>query len=184
MTKSIIVVFDPRRRQRAIVVKADQHVEVFVPFAKIITGEYAVRVVLSGKNASARIRGGGVLSGSHNVKLTVDTIHKAPDTKGSTLIRTVVKDGASLDFNGMIGISRRAQRSEDFLQQHSLLLSNNACATSVPALEIEANNVKASHAATVAPLDPEQLFYLRSRGISNKVAEGMVAKAFLKSVQS
>lgn len=182
MTKSIVVALDPRHRHRKILVKTHQHVEVSIPLQKTLAGEYGVRIVLCGKGASASIRGGGVFSGSQNVKLTMDTVHEAPNTRGSTLIRAAVKDKASFNFSGTIKIAKRAQRSEDFLQQDSLLLSERAYATSVPALEIEADDVKASHAATVAPVDREQVFYLRSRGISEKMAESMLARAFLAPI--
>lgn len=161
-----------------VVVKRDEELDVFIPILGV-SGEFKIRVVLSGKGASARVYGAGVLTGTQQLKLTVDTIHKAPDTTGSTLVKAVVMDSAKFDFFGMIKILKKAQKSIDFLQQNSLLLSENASANAVPGLEIEANDVKASHAATAAPVNQDQMFYLRSRGISEKIAERLVTEAFL-----
>ena len=85
----------------------------------------------------------------------------------------------SAPFNGMIKILKDAQNSNDFLQQDSLMLSQDAKANAIPGLEIEANEVKASHGATAKPVDPEQKFYLMSRGLSEEQAEAMVVTGFL-----
>ena len=174
-----VVTFGPRRRNITIAVAAGSHVDCRIPFDAQMQGAYGLTVALRGKGASVSIRGGGVVSGPQQLKLTVDTVHEAPDTKGSTILRTVLKDAAQFDFLGTIRIMKRAQKSQDFLEQRSLLLDDSATATSVPALEILADNVKASHAASVAPIDPEQLFYLRSRGIPKKAATKLVIEAFL-----
>lgn len=161
-----------------VVVKRDEQLEVFIPTLGI-EGEFNVRVVLAGEGATARVFGAGVLTNTQKLKLTVDTIHEAANTTGSTLVKAVLKDKAQFDFAGMIKILKAAQGSSDFLQQDSLLLSDEASANAVPGLEIEANEVKASHAATAAPINQEQLFYLRSRGIPELVATRLVAEAFL-----
>ena len=74
--------------------------------------------------------------------------------------------------------------TEAFLRQNILLLGEDAKATAVPELEIETDDVKASHAATVGQIDKEQLFYLTSRGISQGVATKMIVEAFLEEVLS
>ncbi len=154
-------------------------VEIFIPLDNRRNGTYKLRIFLRGEGANARVFSAGVLTGEQQLQLTVDTIHEAPNTTGSTLVKAVVKDSARFDFFGMIKILKKAQKSIDFLQQDSLLLSEDASANAVPGLEIEADDVKASHAATVAPVNQDQLFYLRSRGIPETIATQLVAEAFL-----
>lgn len=161
-----------------LVVHGDSEADFFIPL-NVRKGEFHFRVRLVGAGAKARVFGAGVVRGSSEVSLTVDTVHEAPDTNGSTLIKAVVNNRARFEFFGMIKILKGAQKSNDFLQQDSLLLSEEASANAVPGLEIEADDVKASHAATAAPLNADQLFYLRSRGIPEKDATQMVAEAFL-----
>ncbi len=178
MSMSNTRVIELTESETEVVVKRDEQLDVFIPLLGA-EGEFKVRVVLAGRGASARVFGAGVLTGGQQLQLTVDTVHEAPDTTGSTLVKAVVKDSARFDFFGMIKILKKAQKSIDFLQQDSLLLSEEASANAVPGLEIEANEVKASHAATVAPVNRDQMFYLRSRGISEKMSERLVTEAFL-----
>lgn len=175
----IICELNQNQPNRELVIDQAGDVEVFVPILGTINGDFSLRVVLRREGASAKVYGAGVLSGDQKLKLTVDTIHEAPNTNGSTLVKAVLKDRAEFDFAGMIKILKPAQGSNDFLQQDSLLLSDEASANAVPGLEIEANEVKASHAATAAPVNQDQLFYLRSRGIPETIAIQLVAEAFL-----
>lgn len=177
--QSLVLPLRAQRRAHVVTVGAGAELDLFLPLGGRAGGAFSVRVVLNGPGAQARIRGGGVLTGRRQLQLTVDTVHRAPRTTGSTLVKAVVRDRARFDFAGLIKIAKRAQGAQDFLQQDSLLLSDEAGANAVPALEIEADDVKASHAATVAPLNPDQLFYLRSRGISEAMATQLVAEAFL-----
>ncbi len=175
----IIHELNPQQPNRELVIDRVGDVDVFVPILGTINSEFSLRVVLRKEGASARVFGAGVLCGEQKLKLTVDTIHEAPNTTGSTLVKAVLKGKAQFDFAGMIKILKAAQGSNDFLQQDSLLLSDEASANVVPGLEIEANEVKASHAATAAPVNQDQLFYLRSRGIPETMAVQLVAEAFL-----
>ncbi len=153
-------------------------VDFFIPFTGL-SGNFSCTLVLKAEAAQCRVFGAGVLNGQNELKLRVDTVHKAPHTKSETLVKAIVTDTAQFDFAGMIKIEKQAQHSVDFLRQDSLILSEGASANAFPSLEIEANEVKASHAATAAPINPEYLFYLQSRGISRKAAERFVAEAFL-----
>lgn len=153
-------------------------VDFFIPFTGL-TGNFSCTVVLKAEGAGCRIFGAGILNRRNQLNLRVDTVHQAPHTKGETLVKAIVTDEAQFDFAGMIKIEKQAQHSVDFLRQDSLILSEGASANAVPSLEIEANEVKASHAATAAPLSPDQLFYLCSRGITRKKTERMLAEAFL-----
>jgi Fe-S cluster assembly protein SufD len=141
------------------------------------SGQYLVKLV--GKGAHANITGKFKLSGSDKLDLNIITIHAAPHTSANTNLRAVVDDTASATINGTIIVEKNAQQTNSFLTEKVLLLSPKATANAIPNLEIEADDVKCSHAATVGTIDEEQLFYLQSRGISEPKAKAMIADGFL-----
>ncbi|HBP51017.1 MAG: hypothetical protein US68_C0001G0007 [Candidatus Shapirobacteria bacterium GW2011_GWE1_38_10] len=104
---------------------------------------------------------------------------KAPKTRGNTLIKAVVMPGGKLNLKGVIKIDKGAELVEAFLRQSVLLIGENSMATAIPELEIESNEVRASHAAAIGRVDEEQLFYLMSRGLSQDEAVKSIIKAFL-----
>lgn len=139
-------------------------------------------IVLAGDRAEADVFGIFLGQNDDHLKLKLDTTHASPNTRGRTEFKAVLGGGSILEFYGMIKILKDAQNSNDFLQQDSLMLSKDAKANAVPGLEIEANEVKASHGATAKPVDPEQKFYLMSRGLSEQQAEAMVVQGFIASI--
>jgi len=108
--------------------------------------------------------------------------HHGTHTQSYCMVRGVLFDQSQADISGLIKIDKGAQHTDAFLEEKTLLIGNTARATAEPQLEIEADEVKASHAATVGQLDPEQLFYLRSRGISFNQAQTILVRGFLQPV--
>ena len=82
----------------------------------------------------------------------------------------------------MIRVDPGAQRTDAFQESRNLLLSDGAHADAIPGLEIEANDVRCTHAATVARLDAEQIFYLMSRGLTRAEAEHLLVGGFLEVI--
>jgi Fe-S cluster assembly protein SufD len=117
-------------------------------------------------------------------RLTTTVVHHAPETKAETLVRTLSRDEATPSYAGLIRIENGAQGCESYLNHHSLLIGDVARSHTVPSLEILANEVKCSHAATIRTITDEDLFYLRSRGISANEARETLIHAFLSDVQS
>ncbi|MCH7951549.1 SufD family Fe-S cluster assembly protein [Patescibacteria group bacterium] len=146
------------------------------------SGEYLVELV--GPGARAEILGALVARGDDVVNVEITIVHKAPDTTANTLVRAVARDRAKVVLSGMIRILKRAQKTNTFLAENILLLSDAARADAIPNLEIEADDVRASHAATVGKIDEEQIFYLMSRGLSRAVAEEMIVDGFLDAVRA
>lgn len=122
----------------------------------------------------------GYKQGDYELDVTAN--HLAGRTKGRVEVRGVAKNGARLRVNGMINIATNAQNVEDFLEMRLLILDDKSQAVAEPKLEIMANEVRASHAASVGRIDEEQVYYLQSRGISRKSAEEMIVQGFLKSI--
>ena len=95
-------------------------------------------------------------------------------------IRAVVEDGGEFLAKGLLKIKKNVSGVEAFLRYKVLLLGEDARAWVDPQLEIESNEIKASHAASVGRIDEEQLFYLMSRGLTKEESEKLIVEAFLK----
>lgn len=113
-------------------------------------------------------------------QLDVVSDHKVGRTFGRVIVRGIAKNGARVKVSGLIKIAKQAQGVEDFLEMKLLVLDGKSSAVAEPKLEIMANEVKASHAATVGRVDEEEMFYLTARGICRKNAEKMIVEGFLE----
>ncbi|MCD8484286.1 SufD family Fe-S cluster assembly protein [Candidatus Woesebacteria bacterium] len=133
------------------------------------SGHY--RVELLDPGIDVQIRGGWHVTGTEHKNITLDIVHKAPHTRSETLLRGVVEDSAELSLSGTIIVAPQAQDTNAFLTENILLLSDDARAEAIPNLEISANEVKCSHAATVTNIDDEYLFYFGARGIDPDTAK-------------
>lgn len=104
--------------------------------------------------------------------------HIVGQGKSDLLYKGALKDDAYSAFRGLIRINPEAQRSDAYQQNRNLLLSGTAHADSIPELEIEANDVRCTHGATVGPLEEEAVFYLMARGIPRPEAERLITEGF------
>ncbi|MGP8125271.1 MAG: Fe-S cluster assembly protein SufD [Nitrososphaerales archaeon] len=111
-------------------------------------------------------------------------IHNSRDSTGSTQARGVLKGESQSIFKGMIKIVKEAKNSRSYLAHHSMILERSARSDAVPGLEIDNNEVKATHSASVAQIDEEQLFYLMARGLPLDEARKMVVLGFFEPVLS
>jgi len=108
--------------------------------------------------------------------------HKAPHTTSDLLFKTALLDSAYAVYSGLIKVEKEAQRTDAYQANRNLLLSDKAKADTLPKLEILANDVRCTHGATVGPIDPEQFFYLTSRGIEDKDARKLLIEGFFDEV--
>ena len=120
-----------------------------------------------------------VVKAGEVVNLTTISEYTKKHQTGEVEVRAVVLADGYLKLKGIIKISKGAELCEGFLRQKVLLVGENARAEAIPELEIECNEVKASHAASVGRIDQEQMFYLMSRGLSKNESEKLIIKAFL-----
>ncbi len=116
--------------------------------------------------------------------LDFDTLqeHAAPDTTSDLAFRGILADRSSAVWRGMIKVDPGAQRTDAFQESRNLLLSKRAHADAIPGLEILANDVRCTHAAAIAQIDREQLFYLRSHGLPAPDANRLVIEGFLQAL--
>ncbi|GAA4016086.1 Fe-S cluster assembly protein SufD [Deinococcus rubellus] len=108
--------------------------------------------------------------------------HAAANAHSDLLYKGVSDDQSVGVFSGMIKVDLGAQKTDAYQKHRTLMLSSEAQNFSVPQLEINANDVRCSHGSTTGPVDQEQLFFLRSRGIREEQAEKMLVTAFLEDV--
>lgn len=109
-------------------------------------------------------------------------LHRAPHTNSDLLFKGALLERAHAAFSGLIKVYKGAQRTDAYQKNRNLLLSPDARAESLPNLEIEADDVRCSHGATIGPADELQLFYLRSRGLSRIEAERLLVHGFFEDV--
>ena len=116
---------------------------------------------------------------------SIRVLHDADDTRGQSIARGVFKDSARGTLTGMMRIDPSVKKIYSYLSEHAMLLSKTARAETAPGMEIHSSNdVKAAHSSSVAPLDPERVFYIESRGFPEALAVRFIVDGFLSSVLS
>jgi Fe-S cluster assembly protein SufD len=108
--------------------------------------------------------------------------HLQPNTTSDLLYKNALSDRARTIFSGLIKVEPGAHRTDAYQKVRNLLLSDEAEANSMPGLEILADDVRCTHGATSGQVEPEELFYLLSRGIPDRIAKSLVVKGFLNEV--
>jgi Fe-S cluster assembly protein SufD len=108
--------------------------------------------------------------------------HLKPDTTSDLLYKNVLDDRARTIFSGLIKVEPGAHRTDAYQKVRNLLLGDEAEANSMPGLEILADDVRCTHGATSGQIEPEELFYLKSRGIDDLAAKQLIARGFLNEV--
>lgn len=139
-------------------------------------------VVQSEPGAQAELAGLAMIAGRQHADTHSTLDHAAAHGTSRQLHKCIVDGGAHAVFNGRIVIRAGAQQTDSAQQSRSLLLSPKALVNVKPQLEIRADDVKAAHGATVGQLDAEELFYLRSRGMSEALARNLLTYAFAAEV--
>lgn len=141
-----------------------------------------MKVELNGEGAEAQILGIIVGKKKDSIKLNTLQKHTAPNTTSDLLVRGVFLEKSQFQYRGLIEIAKDAQNANSFQQEDNLVLSSNVNIDTRPELEIEANEVRCTHAATVAPIDKEQIYYMRTRGLSEEKTKELIIEGFLNEV--
>ena len=136
------------------------------------------QIALGGEGAEALVQGGWRLKGKEEMHVHVLMKHEAPHCKSMQKFKGVLDDLSRSSFEGKIFVTELAQKTEAYQLNNNLILGEYAVANSKPNLEIFADDVKASHGATVSQLDDEELFYLKSRGLSDDIAKNLLVQGF------
>lgn len=165
---------------RNAIVGQDSKISWYLGLFGSMLSRYRTNYYLDGTGASAD--DAEVIFGNNeqSFDLSVNLIHKKQATEGKSVQRAVLKNKSKSLFKGMIRILEEASKSKSFLSGRSILLDKDAKSDAIPGLEIFTNDVKATHSASVAQVDEEQIFYLGTRCLSRSEAEKIIVEGFLE----
>ena len=145
-------------------------------------GKVRMETKLAGPGAEGRVTGAYASHGRQHVDFDTTQEHAAPHTTSDLAFRGVLQGRSEAVWRGNIIVDPGAQQTDAFQDSRNLLLSKRAHADAIPGLEIQANDVRCTHAAAIAQIDPEQLFYLKSRGLREETAKRLVIEGFLAAL--
>lgn len=139
-------------------------------------------IELEGENSEASLNGLSIVDKNKEAHTHVLIEHKAPHCRSFQFFKNALTDHAQTSFEGKIHVHKEAQKTDAYQLNNNLLLSSHARAHTKPNLDIYADDVKASHGATVGQLDTEQLFYCQARGLPAQQAKNLILHAFCMEV--
>ena len=167
--------------ERATVGRDSQMDWVFGAVGSHLTKNFS-ELTLEGQGSHGRWTGFYFADGNQHLDHDTQQNHLAPDTTSDLLFKGALIDRSRSVWQGMIYVAPGAQRTDGFQANRNLILSKRARADSIPGLEIQADDVRCTHGATVSQLEEEPIFYLMSRGIPRDQAERLVVEGFFASV--
>jgi len=138
--------------------------------------------VCAGEGANADAFGLYFLGNNQHLDTGILLKLEVPHTTGDSVFKGALKGESHSVFQGLIKIDKDAQQTDAELENKNLLLTKGARADSIPVLEIQADDVKAAHGATVGRINDDQMFYLMSRGLSRNQAERVIVAGFFEDV--
>ena len=141
-----------------------------------------LRIDLIGPGAEAHIKALYLCKGDEKVNFRILMHHRAPGCHSTQQVKGIAGGCAQVHFDGIIVVAPDAQQTQAFQENHNIVLTDEARVETKPQLEIYADDVKCSHGATVGQLNPDELFYMRSRGIPEAEARTLQMLSFLSPV--
>ena len=135
-------------------------------------------MVPAGEGGQSTLGGLYICHGTQHVDTNTLVDHVAPGCQSNELFKGILYDQSTGVFNGKVFVHREAQQTNAYQQSQGVILSPDAHHFSKPELEIYADDVKCSHGSTTGAVEPEHIFYLRSRGVSESDARAMLLYAF------
>ena len=137
---------------------------------------------LVGEGAMGRMSGFYFTDGNQHLDHDTQQNHFAANTTSDLLFKGALKEQSRSVWQGMIYVAPGAQKTDGYQANRNLILSKEARADSIPGLEILADDVRCTHGATVGKIDPDELFYLHSRGIGQGEAEKLIVEGFFEPI--
>lgn len=145
-------------------------------------GRTEIHVDLNEAYATAHVSGIHLCRDSQVYDTRVKMMHHSADTTSRQNFKCAVADKAHSLFGGFIFIEKDAQRVDSAQSHKALILSKGAKASAFPELEVHADDVKAGHGSSTGQMDPDQIFYLKSRGLTEKESVRLLSEAFVNDV--
>ena len=154
---------------------------VFVAVGSRLTKNFS-DLDLAGQGSTGRMSGFYFTDGSQHLDHDTQQNHLAPNTTSDLLFKGALKDRSRSVWQGMIYVAPGAQKTDGYQANRNLVLSSQARADSIPGLEIMADDVRCTHGATVGKIDPDEVFYLRSRGMPYEEAKRVIVEGFFDPI--
>jgi Fe-S cluster assembly protein SufD len=145
-------------------------------------GKVRMNTLLAGEGSHAKVTGAYAPHARQHLDFDTTQEHGAANTTSDLAFRGILSDRSTAVWRGMIKVDPGAQQTDAFQECRNLLLSKKAHADAIPGLEILANDVRCTHAAAIAQIDRDQLFYLTSRGLGPAEAKALIIEGFLESL--
>jgi Fe-S cluster assembly protein SufD len=143
---------------------------------------YDVECVMEGEGGTSFMYAVGVLDHNQQFGQFTRQHHKTGNTTSDLLFKNVLRDSAISNYAGVIKVEKNANGTNAYQANRNLVLSKEVRCDTRPILEIESNQLRCTHGATVGQLEEQQLFYLRSRGLTPELARDVLIEAFLDPV--
>jgi Fe-S cluster assembly protein SufD len=140
-----------------------------------------LEIELIAVNSQAQIFGFVNLKKSDSLTIKTNQNHIAPGSISNLLIKSILNGNSSFSYHGKIEVKKDAQKTDAYQRNENLLLSKDSHVVTSPILEIKANDVRCTHGAFISSLPEEQLWYLKSRGISGFKAQKLLTDGFMLS---
>ncbi len=141
-----------------------------------------LHVALAGSGSEVQLNGLYLADKVQHIDNFISVDHQHPDCTSNQLYKGILDDQATAVFNGHIMVRKDSQRTQAYQNNKNILLTDKATVYTQPQLEIYADDVKCSHGATIGQLDPESMFYMRSRGIREDTSRMLLMYAFAADV--
>jgi Fe-S cluster assembly protein SufD len=145
-------------------------------------GKTRIQNDLNGRGATSRVTGAYFADGTQHLDFDTFQEHIAPDCESDFAFKGALRDEATAVWRGMIRVEKDAQKTNAYQECRNLMLSPTTHAVPIPGLEILANDVRCTHAATVGRVNREDMFYLMSRGLTRQEAERLIVRGFFQEV--
>ncbi|HOB90156.1 MAG TPA: SufD family Fe-S cluster assembly protein [Candidatus Colwellbacteria bacterium] len=141
--------------------------------------EFTLNLVFQKPGVASEVLGIFNLPAAEKIHLTTSSNHLVPGTSCHTYIKAVLNEKSDFDYRGEIFIGKKARQTTAYLHDHVLVAGDNIKRNSQPILQIETNDVQASHGSTTGRIDRNELYYLESRGLEKNKAEETIIQGFL-----
>ncbi len=161
-------------------VAQDGKINCYLGLFGTMLSRYRIDYHLNGPGAQANDSEVAFGNGEQSFDIQSNVNHASPSTEARIIEKSILREKSKSLFKGMIRIKENAAKSNSYLSGRSILLDKGAKSDAIPGLEIFTNDVKATHSASVAQIDEEQIFYLQSRCLDKKQAERTIVEGFLE----
>lgn len=153
-----------------------------ITMAELTSANVAYRVAMNGRGAECELQGVFLAAEQEHCAVSVRVEHNVPDCRSNSLVKGVAGGSARGEFRGLVYVAPDAQRTDAQQQSRNVQLSREARITTLPQLEIYADDVKCSHGATVGQMDADAILYMRQRGLSEAQARALQIEGFVGDV--